>query len=164
MARELVPEEQFKAENWGELGHKELLQIEKGSDQIKQIENMVKMARQTWTLQFSRFYQMIAVSRDSQYLIENNSNVVIMAVNWAGIFIVSNETEQILLSLKFMEIKNVELVQTMRGLPIGISIDTVLNKQLQFNCTNCTDVYELVSSFMEGLRATGFRIYYKLYL
>ena len=39
---------------------------------------------------------MIAVSRDSQYLIKNNSNVVIMAVNWAGIFIVSNESEQIL--------------------------------------------------------------------
>ena len=76
--------------------HKELLQIEKGSDQLKQIENMIKMARQTWTLQFSRFYQMIAVSRDSQYLIKNNSNVVIMAVNWAGIFIVSNESEQIL--------------------------------------------------------------------
>ena len=96
MAREIVPEEQFKAENWGELGHKELLEIEKGCDQLKQIENMIKMARQTWTLQFSRFYQMIAVSRDSQYLIKNNSNVVIMAVNWAGIFIVSNESEQIL--------------------------------------------------------------------
>lgn len=96
MAREIVPEEQFKAENWGELGHKELLEIEKGCEQLKQIENMIKMARQTWTLQFSRFYQMIAVSRDSQYLIKNNSNVVIMAVNWAGIFIVSNESEQIL--------------------------------------------------------------------
>ena len=52
-----------------------------------------------------------------------------------------------------MEIKSVELVQTMRGYPIGITIDTVLNKQLQFNCTNAPDVHELVSSFMEGLKA-----------
>ena len=59
-----------------------------------------------------------------------------------------------------MEIKSVELVQTMRGFPIGITIDTVLNKQLQFNCTNAPDVYEprdahFAFSFLYRIKATN---------
>ena len=78
--------------------------INKSSERTNVIELMVKMARQIWTLEFSRFYEMIAVSRDSQYLTKNSKNTVIMAINWAGIFVVDS-SENMLLSLRFMEVK-----------------------------------------------------------
>ena len=133
-ARQLVPEEKFKAENWTDLGHKEFLKIDKTSEQLKLIEQMIKMARQKWTLEFSRFYEMIASSRDALYLTNNRSKAVIMAINWGGVFVV-DAAENMLLSLRYMEIKSIELATSVRGGPIGIIIETVNGKSLQFNCT-----------------------------
>ena len=41
----------------------------------------------------------------------------------------------------------------MRDYPIGFIVETVQGKSLQFNCVTCTDVYDLISSFLEGLKA-----------
>ena len=79
--------------------------------------NMVRQCRQYWTLPFSRFYQVVATSRDSKFLLQGKGQTLVIAINWSGMYAI-DLNENLLLSIKFMEIKHIEIVRK-KGLKLN---------------------------------------------
>ena len=113
---------------------------------------MVRQCVKFWALQFSRFFEVIPSSRDSKFLLRGNDKTLVIAINFSGVYGIDSK-ENLLFSVKFIEIRHVELVRSIRDVPFGIIIETVQGKSMQFNCISSTDMFELISRFLEGLKA-----------
>ena len=58
-----------------------------------------------------------------------------------------------LLALRFMEITTVEVNRNVRDVAYSFMLSTVQGKTLQYTCSNCEDVVDILSHFLEGLKA-----------
>ena len=160
MVHDTVPDEKQKVSDWSKRIQRQISNLEKSSPAFKSDRPdpnavsgaIVRQCKQIWTLPFSRFYQVVPVSRDAQFLTGGVGKIIYVAVNWSGVYFI-DEGEKLLLAVRFMEIKHIELMRNVRDVPIGCVLETVQGKSFHFNCLTCGDVYDLISTFLEGLKA-----------
>lgn len=63
--------------------------------QIAAKEDIVYFAKITWTLKFSRFFEVLKVEEE----IDSTENVLIFAMNWTGVYLIDNQ-EQVLVCIQ----------------------------------------------------------------
>lgn len=109
-------------------------------------EDIVIHAKFRWPLLFSRFYE---ARRFSGPVLPRDD--VIIAVNWTGVYIVDSE-ERVLVECSFPELLNV--TSGSEKMPLqSFTLSTVAGQDYTFTSANSEDIKELISFFLEGLKA-----------
>nr|CAB3264162.1 unconventional myosin-VIIa-like [Phallusia mammillata] len=109
-------------------------------------EDVVTQARFSWPLLFSRFYEAYRLSG-----MNLPKNQIIIAVNWTGVYFVDDQ-EDILLELSFPEITGVTTNKTGKLKGASFTLTTVSGDDVTFTSSNCDDITELVTYFLDGLK------------
>ncbi|XP_046852385.1 myosin-VIIa-like [Xenia sp. Carnegie-2017] len=105
--------------------------------------HVVETARLRWSMLFSRFYEANQLSGSS--LAQQN---IIIAVNWTGVYVLNKE-DSVLLELQFAKITGV----LSNSDKTSFTISTIKGEDFTFTSTSCEDIIELITYFLDGLRA-----------
>ncbi|XP_059059264.1 myosin-VIIa-like [Achroia grisella] len=110
-------------------------------------EDIVIFAKLKWPMLFSRFFEAIKVKGDSI-----NKDVVIIAVNWTGIYFV-DQLETILLEITFCEITYVAYNEDDQYDDVGkITIRTIQQEEFEFQSVDASELSALIIYLIDGLK------------
>ncbi|XP_045469872.1 myosin-VIIa-like [Harmonia axyridis] len=109
-------------------------------------ETMVKYAKISWPILFSRYFEAVQISGP-----ELNKKNVVMAINSTGIYMIDDQ-EQILLELSFPEIMSVTYEPINHPILQRIHLPTVKNDEYIFDSPEGQNIVELIQELIDGLK------------
>lgn len=116
-------------------------------DPLRCKEDIVIFAKLKWPMLFSRFFEARKLKGETI-----NKDVVIIAVNWTGIYLV-DQTESILLEISFAEITYVAYNADDNFDNVGnITIRTVQQEEFVFQSVDAGELSSLVIFLIDGLK------------
>lgn len=116
-------------------------------DPLRCKEDIVIFAKLKWPMLFSRFFEAMKLKGDTI-----NKDIVIIAVNWTGIYLV-DQTESILLEISFAEITYVAYNADDNFDNVGnITIKTVQQEEFVFQSVDAGELSALVIFLIDGLK------------
>lgn len=115
----------------------------KSSHKVK--EDIVKYAKASWPLLFSKFYETLQVQGP-----ELSKKNIIIAVNWTGVYMIDDQ-EQILLEVTFAELGHVELRRNDRASK-DFLFKTIDNVEYAFRSPDADNLYKVVLQLLDGLK------------
>ncbi|KAG7311722.1 hypothetical protein JYU34_002775 [Plutella xylostella] len=116
-------------------------------DPLRCKEDIVIFAKLKWPMLFSRFFEAIKLKGDTI-----NKDLVIVAVNWTGIYLV-DQTESILLEIAFAEITYVAFNADENYDNLGtITIRTIQQEEFIFQSVDSGELSSLVIYLIDGLK------------
>lgn len=113
---------------------------------IKVKENIVRFAKITWPILFSKFFEAIQISGPP--LPKKN---MIIAVNWTGIFMIDDQ-EQILMEMTFADVSFVEYQKNIRSALHNLTIKTIRNEEFVLQSPDAAEIKSLVLYLIDGLK------------
>lgn len=113
---------------------------------IKAQEFIVKYAKTTWPILFSKFFETIQIS-GPQLPTKN----MIVAVNWTGIFMIDDQ-EQILLELTFADVIFVSFERKSHSAMHKFILTTVRNEEYVFLSPEAESLCTLIQHLLDGLK------------
>uniref|UniRef100_H2YRW8 Uncharacterized protein n=1 Tax=Ciona savignyi TaxID=51511 RepID=H2YRW8_CIOSA len=127
--------------------HKEAIYTRERWEPLRVREDVVKQARFSWPMMFSRFYEAYRLSG-----LPLPTNEVLIAVNWTGVFFLDDQ-EQVLLELPFAEMTGITANKGSEKMKAAtITVTTVRGDALTMTSSSSDDVCELVNLFIDGLK------------
>ncbi|XP_078485190.1 unconventional myosin-VIIa-like isoform X1 [Ciona intestinalis] len=127
--------------------HKESIYTRERWEPHRVREDVVKLARFSWPMMFSRFYEAYRISGLSL-----PTDEVVIALNWTGVFFLDDQ-EQILLELPFVEVTGVVANKSSEKMKAAtITLSTVRGDELVMTSSSSDDICSLVNLFIEGLK------------
>lgn len=115
----------------------------KSSQKVK--EDIVKYAKASWPLLFSKFYETLQVQGP-----ELSKKNIIIGVNWTGVYMIDDQ-EQILLEVTFAELGHVELRRNNR-MGKDFLFKTIDNIEYAFRSPDADNLYKVVLQLLDGLK------------
>ncbi|KAI5635399.1 myosin head (motor domain) domain-containing protein [Phthorimaea operculella] len=110
-------------------------------------EDIVIFAKLKWPMLFSKFFEAMKIKGDAI-----NKDLVIIAVNWTGIYIV-DQLEQILLEISFAEVTYVSYSADEEIENVGkVTIKTVQKDEFVFQSVDATEMSSLIIYLIDGLK------------
>lgn len=113
---------------------------------IKVKENIVRYAKITWPILFSKFFE--AIQTSGPPLPKKN---MIIAVNWTGIFMIDDQ-EQILMEMTFADVSFVEYQKNIRSTLHNLTINTVRREEYTFQSPDAEEMKSLILHLIDGLK------------
>ncbi|XP_026738452.1 myosin-VIIa-like isoform X1 [Trichoplusia ni] len=121
--------------------------IQNKIDTLKCKEDIVIFAKLKWPMLFSRFFEAIKLKGDTI-----NKDIVIIAVNWTGIYIV-DQLEQILLEISYPEVTYVAYNADKDYDSVGrITIRTIQQEEFEFQSVDASEMSSLIIYMIDGLK------------
>ncbi|XP_075992022.1 myosin-VIIa-like [Anticarsia gemmatalis] len=121
--------------------------IQNKIDPLRCKEDIVIFAKIKWPMLFSRFFEAIKLKGDNI-----NKDVVIVAVNWTGIYIV-DQLEQILLEISYPEVTYVAYDADKDYDNVGrITIRTIHQEEFEFQSVDASEMSSLIIYMIDGLK------------
>ncbi|XP_072936296.1 myosin-VIIa-like [Epargyreus clarus] len=121
--------------------------IQSKIDPLRCKEDIVIYAKLKWPMLFSRFFEAIKVKGESI-----NKDLVIVAVNWTGIYIV-DQLEHILLEISYPEVTYVAYSDVEEFENIGsITIRTIQQEEFVFQSVDANEMSSLIIYLIDGLK------------
>lgn len=116
-------------------------------DPLKCKEDIVIFAKIKWPMLFSRFFEAIKLKGDTI-----NKDIVIVAVNWTGIYIV-DQLEQILLEISYPEVTYVAYNADKDYDNVGrITLRTIQQEEFEFQSVDASEMSSLIIYMIDGLK------------
>ncbi|CAF4870654.1 unnamed protein product [Pieris macdunnoughi] len=110
-------------------------------------EDIVIFAKIKWPMMFSRFFEAIKLKGDSI-----NKDIVIIAINWTGIYIV-DQSEHILLEMSYPEVTYVAYSEDKDYENIGrVTIKTIQQEEFVFQSVEASEMSSLIIYLIDGLK------------
>lgn len=113
---------------------------------IKAKEFIVKYAKRTWPILFSKFYEALQTGGPSL-----RTKNVILAINWAGMFMIDDQ-EQFVLELNFCDIHFVSFERINHSTLHKFILTTVRNEEYIFLSLEAEDICSLIQYLLDGLK------------
>ncbi|OWR43684.1 putative myosin-VIIa [Danaus plexippus plexippus] len=121
--------------------------IQSAVDPLRCKEDIVIFAKLKWPMMFSRFFEAVKLKGDTI-----NKDIVIVAVNWTGIYIV-DQSEHILLEISFVEVTYVAYDDDKEFDRVGrITIRTIQQEEFVFQSADASEMSSLIIYLMDGLK------------
>ncbi|CAG9784601.1 unnamed protein product [Diatraea saccharalis] len=121
--------------------------IQSKIDPLRCKEDIVIYAKLKWPMLFSRFFEALKLKGDSI-----NKDLVIIAVNWTGIYIV-DQLEHILLEISFSEVTYVAYQEDQDYDNLGkIIIRTIQQEEFVFQSIEASEMSILIIYLIDGLK------------
>ncbi|KAL4715151.1 hypothetical protein ACJJTC_012198 [Scirpophaga incertulas] len=121
--------------------------IQSKVDPLRCKEDIVIFAKLKWPMLFSRFFEAIKLKGDSI-----SKDIVIIAVNWTGIYIV-DQLEHILLEISFAEVTYVAYKEDNDFDNLGqITIRTIQKEEFVFQSVDASEMSVLIIYLIDGLK------------
>lgn len=120
--------------------------VKERSSPVQVKENIVRYAKITWPIMFSKFFEVIQIAGPP--LPKTN---MIVAVNWTGIFMIDDQ-EQILLEMTFADVSFVEYQKNIRSILHNLTIKTVHREEYIFQSPDAEDIKSLILHLTDGLK------------
>ncbi|CAH0700789.1 unnamed protein product [Spodoptera exigua] len=121
--------------------------IQSKIDPLRCKEDIVIFAKLKWPMLFSRFFEAIKLKGENI-----NKDLVIIAVNWTGIYIVDQQ-EHILLEISYPEVTYVAYNADKDYDSIGrISIRTIQQEEFEFQSVDASEMSSLIIYMIDGLK------------
>ncbi|CAH2066249.1 unnamed protein product, partial [Iphiclides podalirius] len=121
--------------------------IQSRVDPLRCKEDIVIFAKLKWPMLFSRFFEAVKLKGDSI-----NKDVIIIAVNWTGIYIV-DQLEHILLEISYPEVTYVAYNDDTEYDNIGrITIRTIQQEEFIFQSVDASELSSLIIYIIDGLK------------
>ncbi|XP_023954785.2 myosin-VIIa [Bicyclus anynana] len=121
--------------------------IQTSVDPLRCKEDIVIFAKLKWPMMFSRFFEVIKLKGETI-----NKDLVIIAVNWTGIYIV-DQSEHILLEISFPEVTYVAYEDENNYHNIGrVTIRTIQQEEFVFQSVDASEMSSLIIYLMDGLK------------
>ncbi|XP_060803204.1 myosin-VIIa [Amyelois transitella] len=116
-------------------------------DPLRCKEDIVIFSKLKWPMLFSRFFEALKLKGDAI-----SKDLVIIAVNWTGIYIV-DQTEHILLEIAFCEVTYVAYNEDKDLDNVGrITIRTIQQEEFEFQSVDASDMSSLIIYLIDGLK------------
>ncbi|XP_047042430.1 myosin-VIIa-like isoform X1 [Helicoverpa zea] len=116
-------------------------------DPLRCKEDIVIFAKLKWPMLFSRFFEAIKIKGETI-----NKDIVIIAVNWTGIYIV-DQLEHILLEISYPEVTYVAFNADKDYDNIGrITIRTIQQEEFEFQSVDAGEMSSLLIYMIDGLK------------
>lgn len=116
-------------------------------DPLRCKEDIVIFAKIKWPMLFSRFFEAIKIKGDTI-----NKDLIIIAVNWTGIYIV-DQSEHILLEISFPEVTYVAYDDDTDYDKVGkITIRTIQQEEFVFQSVDASEMSSLIIYLIDGLK------------
>lgn len=145
----LVKNGQKKLDDWEKKikeAFSKLLCVKNKLPAVKAQEFIVKYAKTTWPILFSKFYEAMQIS-GPQLPTKN----MIIAINWTGIYMIDDQ-EQILLELTFCDVSSVSFERLAHTLLHKFVLTTVRNEEYSFLSPDAESLCTLVQYLLDGLK------------
>lgn len=121
--------------------------IQNKTDPLRCKEDIVIFAKLKWPMLFSRFFEAIKIKGETI-----NKDIVIIAVNWTGIYIV-DQLEHILLEISFPEVTYVAFHVDKDYDSVGrITIRTIQQEEFEFQSVDASELSSLIIYLIDGLK------------
>ncbi|XP_073941448.1 myosin-VIIa-like [Choristoneura fumiferana] len=121
--------------------------IQSKIDPLRCKEDIVIFAKLKWPMLFSRFFEAIKIKGEMI-----NKDVVIIAVNWTGIYIV-DQLEHILLEMTFAEVTYVAYNADKDYDNVGtITLRTIQQEEMVFQSVDASEMSSLIIYLIDGLK------------
>lgn len=121
--------------------------IQSKIDPLRCKEDIVIFAKLKWPMLFSRFFEAIKLKGETI-----NKDLVIIAVNWTGIYIV-DQMEHILLEISFAEVTYVAYNEDEDYDNVGkITIRTIQQEEFVFQSVDASEMSSLIIFIIDGLK------------
>ncbi|KAJ8726175.1 hypothetical protein PYW07_000873 [Mythimna separata] len=121
--------------------------IQNRTDPLRSKEDIVIFAKLKWPMLFSRFFEAIKIKGETI-----NKDIVIIAVNWTGIYIV-DQLEHILLEISFPEVTYVAFNTDKDYDSVGrITIRTIQQEEFEFQSVDASELSSLIIYLIDGLK------------
>ncbi|XP_045766562.1 myosin-VIIa-like [Maniola jurtina] len=121
--------------------------IQTSVDPLRCKEDIVIFAKLKWPMMFSRFFESIKLKGETI-----NKDIVIIAVNWTGIYIV-DQSEHILLEMSYPEVTYVAYDDEKDYDNIGrVTIRTIQQEEFVFQSVDASEMSSLIIYLMDGLK------------
>ncbi|CAK1603416.1 unnamed protein product [Parnassius mnemosyne] len=121
--------------------------IQSKVDPLRCKEDIVIFAKLKWPMMFSRFFEAVKLKGDAI-----NKDIVIIAVNWTGIYIV-DQTEHILLEIAYPEVTYVAHDDDREYDNVGrITVKTIQQEEFIFQSVDARELSSLVIYLIDGLK------------
>ncbi|CAG4968712.1 unnamed protein product [Colias eurytheme] len=121
--------------------------IQSKVDPLRCKEDIVIFAKIKWPMLFSRFFEAIKLKGDSI-----NKDIVIVAINWTGIYIV-DQSEHILLEMSYAEVTYVAYSDDKDYDNIGrVTIKTIEQEEFVFQSVEASEMSSLIIYLIDGLK------------
>ncbi|XP_013181332.1 PREDICTED: myosin-VIIa-like [Papilio xuthus] len=121
--------------------------IQSKVDPLRCKEDIVIYAKLKWPMLFSRFFEAVKLKGDSI-----NKDIIIIAVNWTGIYIV-DQLEHILLEISFPEITYVAYDDDEEYDNVGrVTIRTIQQEEFIFQSVDASELSSLMIYIIDGLK------------
>lgn len=116
-------------------------------DPLRCKEDIVIFAKIKWPMMFSRFFEAVKLKGDTI-----NKDIVIIAINWTGIYIV-DQSEHILLEMSYPEVTYVAYGDDKNYENIGrITIKTIQQEEFVFQSVEASEMSSLIIYLIDGLK------------
>lgn len=121
--------------------------IQSRVDPLRCKEDIVIFAKLKWPMLFSRFFEALKIKGATI-----NKDLVIIAINWTGIYIV-DQSEHILLEISFCEVTYVAYNEDKDFDDIGrITIRTIQQEEFEFQSVDASEMSSLIIYLIDGLK------------
>ncbi|XP_041973000.1 myosin-VIIa-like [Aricia agestis] len=121
--------------------------IQSSIDPLRCKEDIVIFAKIKWPMLFSRFFEVVKLKGEAI-----NKELVIIAVNWTGIYIV-DQSELILLEISYPEVTYVAYEEDTEYENLGrITIRTIQQEEFVFQSVDAREMSSLVIYLIDGLK------------
>lgn len=121
--------------------------IQTSVDPLRCKEDIVIYAKLKWPMMFSRFFEAIKLKGEAI-----NKDLVIIAVNWTGIYIV-DQSEHILLEMSYPEVTYVAYDDEKDYDNVGrVTIRTIQQEEFVFQSVDASEMSSLIIYLMDGLK------------
>lgn len=121
--------------------------IQSKVDPLRCKEDIVIFAKLKWPMLFSRFFEAVKIKGENI-----NKDLVIIAVNWTGVYIV-DQLEQILLEISFAEVTYVAYNEDTDFENLGrITIKTIQQEEFVFQSVDASEMSSLIIYLIDGLK------------
>lgn len=121
--------------------------IQSKVDPLRCKEDIVIFANLKWFMLFSKFFEAMKLKGDTI-----NKDIVIIAVNWTGIYIV-DQLEHILLEISFAEVTYVAYNEDEERENVGtVTIKTIQGEEFVFQSVDASEMSSLLIYLIDGLK------------
>ncbi|CAH2104913.1 unnamed protein product [Euphydryas editha] len=116
-------------------------------DPLQSKEDIVIFAKIKWPMLFSRFFEALKIKGETI-----NKDIIIIAVNWTGIYIV-DQSEHILLEISFPEVTYVAYDEDIDYDKVGkLTIRTIQQEEFVFQSVDASEMSSLIIYLIDGLK------------
>lgn len=121
--------------------------VQSRADPLRCKEDIVIFAKLKWFMLFSKFFEAMKLKGDTI-----NKDLVIIAVNWTGIYIV-DQLEHILLEISFPEVTYVAYNEDEDRENVGkVTIRTIQGEEFVFQSVDASEMSSLIIYLIDGLK------------